>query len=81
MIEQMATRYPKKAVTPRVGDQRAGEPKQSPTPGSFAGLVNREEVIAKPRTLTNELEWELSWPYVRTTERYTEYRRRRPWIA
>jgi len=25
------------------------EPKQSPTPGSFAGLKNREEVIAKPR--------------------------------
>ncbi len=48
----MSTRYPKEAVTPRVGDQRAGEPEQSPTPGSFAGLVNREEVIAKPRTQT-----------------------------
>ena len=44
------TRYPKKAMTWREGDHRAGEPKQSPTPGSFAGLENREEVIAKPRT-------------------------------
>jgi hypothetical protein len=46
----MSTRYPKEAVTPRVGDQRAGEPEQSPTPRSFAGLVKREEVIAKPGT-------------------------------
>ncbi len=50
--EVMGTSDPKKAVTPREGDQRAGEPKQSPTPGSFAGLVSRKEDIAKPRTRT-----------------------------
>jgi hypothetical protein len=60
----MKTPYPKKAVTPRVGDQRVGEPKQSPTPGSFAGLVSREEVIAKPRTQTADplaAMWAYKW--------------------
>jgi len=47
-----ATRNPKEAVTRREGDRRAGEPEQSPTPRSFAGLVKREEVIAKPGTTT-----------------------------
>ena len=33
-----------------VAVSRAGEPHGLPTPGSLAGLENREEVIAKPRT-------------------------------
>ena len=60
----MSTTIPKEAVTPHVGDQRAGEPDQSPTPGSFAGLVNREEVIAKPRTQTVDpraVTWAYHW--------------------
>lgn len=65
----MSTRYPKKAVTPRVGDQRAGEPKQSPTQGSFAGLVSLEEVIAKPRTLCPPCGHECNHP----CEEYFEY--------
>lgn len=48
----METHTPKGAVTRREGDRRAGESTQSPTPRSFAGLVKREEVIAKPGTET-----------------------------
>lgn len=44
----MSTTKPQEAATLREGDRRAGEPEQSPTPRSFAGLVMREEVIAKP---------------------------------
>ncbi len=43
---------PQVAATRDEGAHRRAEPEQAPTPGSFAGLENRQEVIAKPRTTT-----------------------------
>lgn len=42
--------YPQRAMTRHVGSERTGSREGLPTPGSFGGLENREEVIAKPAT-------------------------------
>ena len=45
-----STKHPQRATTRHVGSERTGSREGLPTPGSFGGLENREEVIAKPAT-------------------------------
>lgn len=50
--ESPAPNTPSGAVIQSLGSEAVGEPKELPTPGRFAGLENREEVIAKPCLLS-----------------------------